>query len=286
MKTTWQREARRIALIVLGSLVMAANIKIFVRAGGLFPGGFNGLTILIQRVSERFFSFELPFTIVNLSLNAIPAIISFKFIGKKFTLYSCVMIALTSFFTDLLPSIPVTSDILLISIFGGIINGCAIGLCLLAEATSGGTDFIAIFISEKYKRDVWNYIFIANIVILLIAGYLFGWDKALYSILFQYASTQIVQAVHLRYKKHTLFIITDQPEAVYQTIRENTRHGGTIFTGTGGFQHAPRSMVYSVVSSAEVKHVVGLVMETDPHAFVNVVKTDQLSGRFYQKPTD
>lgn len=174
---------RRTCLILAGSLIMAVNLKSFVRTGGLIPGGFNGLTRLIQEISALLWHWEPPFSVINFILNAIPAIISFKFIGKKFTGYSCLMIVVSGILTDIVPSFPMTQDILLISIFGGLINALAISLCLFANATSGGTDFIAIFLSEKYGIDSWNYIFAGNVVILGIAGALFGWDKALYSII-------------------------------------------------------------------------------------------------------
>lgn len=281
-----KKEIKRIVMTIIAALIMAANIKSFVNAGGLYPGGFNGLTLLFQKIGSQFFHIALPFTVINFVLNAIPVVISFKFIGKRFTLYSCLMIMLTSFFTDLLPSFTVTYDVLLICIFGGLINGLAISMCLMAGSTSGGTDFIAIFFSEKYHVDTWNYILLANAVMLVAAGLLFGWDKALYSIIFQFTSTQIVQMLHLRYKKHTMFIVSDHPEEIYLVIQNVTRHGATIFQGTGAYEHERRSMVYSVVSSEEVKKVVHSVREVDPKAFINVIKTDQLDGRFYQRPND
>ena len=115
---------------------MAVNIKSFVDAGGLFPGGFNGLTLLIQRSAQQFAGVSLPFTAINLLLNVVPAVVSFRLIGKRFTLYSCLMIALTSVLTDLIPSMPLTNDVLLVCIFGGIVNGLAISLCLLGGRTS------------------------------------------------------------------------------------------------------------------------------------------------------
>ncbi len=78
-------DVKRMVLIVAGAFIMALNIKSFVRAGGLLPGGFNGLTLLIQQISEKFFNFTLPFSLVNFALNAVPAVISYKHIGKKFT---------------------------------------------------------------------------------------------------------------------------------------------------------------------------------------------------------
>ena len=158
----YKEEGKRLLLIVIASVLMAINIKSFVRAGGLFPSGFNGITLLIQRSAEQFLNVALPFSIINFVLNAIPATICFFKIGKKFTIYSALSIVLTSILTDLLPSMPITYDVLLICIFGGLINGFAIGLCLKGRATSGGTDFIAIFLSERMNIDAWNYILIGN----------------------------------------------------------------------------------------------------------------------------
>lgn len=277
---------RRTCLILAGSLIMAVNLKSFVRTGGLIPGGFNGLTRLIQEISVLLWHWEPPFSVINFILNAIPAVISFKFIGKKFTGYSCLMIVISGLLTDIVPSYPVTEDILLIAIFGGLINALAISLCLFANATSGGTDFIAIFLSEKFGIDSWNYIFAGNVVILGIAGALFGWDKALYSIIFQYTSTQVLHVLYKRYQKQTLIIVTKKPEEVYEAIAEITHHDATLIKGEGCYSQQECDVLYSVVGRDEVNKVVNIVRETDPHAFVNMIRTENLAGRFYQRPND
>lgn len=282
----WKRDVKRLVLVVAASCVMAMNIKSFVRAGGLFPGGFTGLTLLIQQAADKFFHFSVPYSAVNLLLNLAPIMISFRFIGKKFTLYSCVAIVLTSILTDILPGYPITSDILLICVFGGLINGFAVSLCLFAGATSGGTDFIAIFLSEKYSIDSWNYIFAGNVVILGIAGALFGWDKALYSIIFQYTSTQVLHVLYKRYQKQTLIIVTKRPEDVYEAIAEITHHDATLIKGEGCYSKQECDVLYSVVGRDEVSKVVNTVRETDPQAFVNMIRTENLAGRFYQRPND
>ena len=185
--------------------------------------------------------------------------------------------------TDLIPAQPITYDPLLISIFGGLINGFSISLCLIGNTSSGGTDFIAIYFSEKKGIDVWNYILIGNAVVLFLAGILFGWDKALYSIIFQFTSTQVVQILHQKYKKHTLFIITNQPQKVYEEISKITNHSATQFSGTGCYQGESHTMIYSVVSRDEAKILIKKVKEADPQAFINVIKTDYINGRFYHK---
>ena len=188
-----KKDGKRIVVICIAAVIMAVNTKTFIRTGGLYPGGVMGLTILIQAIFENFFNMQIPFSVVNLLLNLLPIYIGFRFIGKKFTLYSCLMIVLSSILTDIIPANVITYDTLLISIFGGIISGCAISLCLMMNATTGGTDFLAIYLSEKKGVDSWNLVLGINAVIISLAGLLFGWDKALYSIIFQYASTQVLQ---------------------------------------------------------------------------------------------
>ena len=223
---------------------------------------------------------------MNLLLNAVPVYIGFRFIGKKFTLYSCLTILLTSVFTDMIPARAITQDILLISVFGGMITGLSISLCLLVNATSGGTDFIAIFLSEKKGMDAWNIILGFNAIVIAVAGMLFGWDKALYSIIFQYVTTQTLHTLYKKYQQHTLFVVTDHPQRVCQVIYEHSHHGATVLEGEGAFEHHARKMVYSVVSSAERKKVIRSVKEADPGAFVNAIRTEQLFGRFYQQPNE
>ena len=155
---------------------------------------------MIQRCFSTYAGIEVSYSLVNILLNAIPAYIGFKIVGKKFTIYSCIMIVLTGIFVDILPVMNITEDILLITVFGGILQGSALGIALKGNASSGGTDFIAMGISQKTNQPAWNYVLAMNAIMLVVAGYLFGWDKALYSIIFQFCSTQIVNTVHTRYK--------------------------------------------------------------------------------------
>lgn len=281
-----KKDGKRIVIICLASVIMAVNIKTFVSTGGLYPGGATGLTILIQSIFERFFEIKVSYTLVNLLLNVVPIYIGFKFIGKKFTLYSCLMIVLTGILTDVIPDVAVTYDILLISIFGGIINGFVVSLCLSMNATTGGTDFISIFLSEKKGVDSWNFILAFNIIIIMIAGLLFGFDKALYSIIYQYASTQMLHMLYTRYQKQTLFIVTNNAEAVCEAINTVSMHGATIISGEGSYEHQKRKVVYSVVSKEESKEVIHAVKEADEGAFVNALRTEELFGRFYYRPNE
>lgn len=286
MKFEPKEDIKRIIVVCIAAVIMALNIKSFVRTGGLYPGGATGLALLIQRAGDMFFHVEIPYTVVNVALNAVPVYIGFRYIGKKFTLYSCLMIVLTSVLTDILPGYAITYDTLLISIFGGLINGFVISLCLHMNATTGGTDFIAIFLSEKKGIDSWNMVLGLNVLILAAAGVLFGWDKALYSIIFQYTSTQVLHMLYKKYQQETLLAVTNKAEEVYEAIFATTNHGATIIEGQGAYEDRERKIVYSVVSSAESKKVIQAIKQADPHTFINIMKTEQVSGKFYQKPNE
>ena len=286
MKFTFKEDGKRIVLVSLGAVLYAFNLKSFVQAGNMLPGGLSGITVLIQQISVAFFDVILPYSVVNLLLNLIPVLIGIKFIGKKFTLYSCYMIFLSSILTDVIPVTPITYDWPLIAVFGGLLNGFAISLCLMAKASSGGLDFITIYLANKKNIDTWNYVLILNGLIISIAGFLFGWDRALYSIIYQFASTQIVHMMYRKHRQHTLLIITNHPREVYETIDACTHHGATVFKGTGSYENEERDMVYSVVSSDEVKMVLKNVREADPTAFINTIQTDVVEGRFRIRKED
>ena len=281
-----KKEVHRILTICIASLIMATNIKTFVQTGALVPGGATGLTILIQRAFETFFQLHIPYTVLNILINCVPIYIGFRYIGKKFTLYSCLMIFLTGALTDIIPSYVVTYDILLISIFGGIINGLAISMCLKVDATTGGTDFISIYLSQKTGTDSFNIVLAVNTVIVGLGGILFGWDIALYSIIFQYASTQVLHMLYKQYQQQTLFIVTNKAAAVCEAISDISNHGATIMRGEGSYEGRERHVVYSVVSTDESQRVISAIKAVDEAAFINTIKTEQVKGRFYHRPKD
>ena len=288
IKNSPLREAGlRMLVIMVYSVIVALNFKSFVQAGDLFPGGFTGLTRLLQRCAQEYWHITLPFAPLNLLFNAIPAAVSLKLIGKRFTMYSCLAIVFSSFFTDMIPAVPVTEDILLICVFGGLVNGFAISLCLQVRITSGGTDFIAIALAERKNINAWNYIFCGNVVMLMVAGALFGWDRALYSIIFQFASTQVMRMMDPDGRRMTLFIVTGREKAggVCAQIQD-TRHTATLIEGVGLYNGEPCVMIYSVVGSNQLRRLTRKVKQADPHAFVNVIRTEKLMGNFYRDPRD
>ena len=276
----------RIFIVFFASILYAWNLRCFAKTAGLFPGGFSGVSLLLQKIGLTFFHIDIPYTFFNVVLNIFTIYIGFRFLGKKFTWYSILTIFLSSIFVDLLPAYVFTQDILLISVFGGLLNGFAICLCLNVGTTTGGTDFISIYLSSQKGIDAWNYILLGNVFILAIAGALFGWSIALYSIIYQFCSTQVIQMLYKRYKKETLFIISDKSNEIYHAIRETTNHDATLFQGIGCYEEKEKTLIYSVINTEAKRQLIPMIRSIDPHAFINIVKTEELEGRFHNTPND
>lgn len=276
----------RIFIVFFASILYAWNLRCFAKTAGLFPGGFSGVSLLLQKIGLTFFHIDIPYTFFNVVLNIFPIYIGFRFLGKKFTWYSILTIFLSSIFVDLLPAYVFTQDVLLISVFGGLLNGFAICLCLNVGTTTGGTDFISIYLSSQKGIDAWNYILLGNVIILAIAGALFGWSIALYSIIYQFCSTQVIQMLYKRYKKETLFIISDKSNEIYHAIRETTNHDATLFQGIGCYEEKEKTLIYSVINTEAKRQLIPMIRSIDPHAFINIVKTEELEVRFHNTPND
>lgn len=276
--------ALRTASLLAGSVLYALGIVSFVRSAGLFPGGFSGFSLLVQELCTRYLGFTPPYSVLSITMNIIAAALCFRFIGKRFAVLSMSSVILTGILTDLLPTMTLATDPLLNCVFGGVVAGFAISLCLRGGASTGGTDFISIYVAEKQGKDAFNLILAGNVLMLSAAGFAFGWDRALYSMIYQYCSTQALHYLYQRYQHRTIWIVTEKPEEVYEIIRERTHHGATLFKGIGLYRNEPRSMLYSVVSGDDVRGVVRAIHEVDGNAFINTQRTDSLIGRFYRTP--
>lgn len=275
---------RHYTFLVLSALLIAFNINAFIKPASLSPGGMSGLTILLQTCFERFFSIQLPYSLVNFTINLFPVYIGFRYIGKRFTLDSCINIVLAGIFADIIPTIRIVDDPMLLTVFGGFIQGVAISLALSTEATTGGFDFISIFLSEKKNKDSWNYILVINSLIIISSGALYGWQTALYSVIFQYINTQVLHTFHKDYQKQTLLVITNKPQEISDALYGCTHHGATVLKGIGPHEKCERTVVYSVISRSQVKRAIRTVKLCDPSAGINSIRSEEFDGNFYMAP--
>ena len=281
-----KKDFKMLFFVVLSAFIYACGFNIFVKSGNLFPGGFAGISRLLLAILSDFCHINISFSVIYMTLNVITSIVVFKKIGKKFMIFSIMHYFLVSLFTTILPSVMITEDILLISVFGGLINGFAISIALRNNASSGGSDFIAIYFSIRFNVSTWNYVLCMNAVVLVLAGLLFGWEKALYSIIFQFVSTQVVNTMHNRYKSSQLDIITNMPDEICNAVFHTCRHGITKIRCTGGFTNKEHWLLIMAVNQYQLKNVVDSIKRVDPHAFITLHNVDRVIGNYYQKPLE
>ena len=285
MKKIKKRDLISFGCVFCSSLIMAATTKTFVRPAHLLSGGFMGIALLVDMIADLFGK-SIPTAFTLVALNVPVALICAKKISKRFVFFSLLQVFLTSFLLQIIPNYPLFDEQVLNVVFGGYIWGMSIVLALKAGASSGGTDFIALYFANKNGREIWMQVFVFNAMILCIFGCIFGFDKAGYSILFQFISTKTISTFHTRYKRVMLHIYTSKKDEVVNTYLEKFHHGITALDGYGGYSHHPESYLTAVVSSYEVGDVLEALKETDPKIIVSVTKVENFIGLFYNKPLD
>lgn len=270
--------------VFLSALLQSFCINVFITPAKLLSSGFTGLAILINKISSLF-GFTLPVSLLVLMLNIPLGVLSFRSIGKKFVFFSILQVVLMSLFLNFHYTL-LFDDLLLNVCFGGFLYGIAISLALRGNASTAGTDFIALWVSNKLGKSIFEYVFAFNSVLLLIFGYMFGWKYAGYSILFQFISTKTIDSFYKRYKLVTLEITTYHPKEICKAYIKHYRHGLSEVAGIGGYEHKNLSLIHTVISFYELEDAIRLIKRVDPKAIINVISTERFVGHFYRQPLD
>lgn len=279
------RRVITVGAVIASAVLQAFVIQTFIRPADLLSGGFTGIALLLERIA-RMFGHEFSASLGMLALNIPVAALCIKSISLRFTFYSMIQVFLVSVFLKVLHFEALFDDVMLNVIFGGFLYGISIAIALRGNASTGGTDFIALYVSNKTGRSIWGYVFAGNVVILCIFGFLFGWVHAGYSILFQFISTRTISALHHRYDRVTLQVTTAQAEPVIRAYVEHFRHGISCVDAVGGYSHKKMYLLHTVISSYEVNDAVQLMRAVDPHVIINVIRTENFYGGFYRAPIE
>ncbi|MCF0261621.1 MAG: YitT family protein [Sphaerochaetaceae bacterium] len=275
--------------VIFGSALMSISMTILLKPGHMIAAGFSGLAMFLQSLFADKFGVNVPFVVLSLSLNLIPIIMAFKTVGRKFTIFSCFALVLSSVLNDILPlmfnGFHITDERILIAVFGGIINGFGVGFILRSGACGGGTDFIAMYFSVRKGISTFKYVFFFNCIIVVSFGFIYGADSALYTIVYQFVNTQMINYTYRRYDKKTLLIITKKPQEVADAIMGVTHHACTIINNAiGAYSGDERSILYMVVNAEEIDIVRRYARGTDTQAFINTLSSDLVTGNFFQRP--
>lgn len=278
-----KKSITRVALILLSSVVQAWCIGTFVQTAGMLPCGFTGLATILSQVANNL-GFEISVSIFMVALNLPAALLCARAISPKFVALSFLQVFTTSFLLATLKVTPIFDDVLLNVTIGGVIYGFSIVMALKANASSGGTDFIAMYVSNKTGITIYNYLFAFNAILLVTFGFMNDFYYAGYSILMNYIITKTINVAYDHYKQVTLQITTTHAQEIVSEYTSQFRHGISIVDAVGGYSKREVNILYTVVSTEEAEKVAKLIRKIDEKVIINAFKTEKFYGGFYRRP--
>lgn len=273
-------EARRIAIVIVGSFFLAISLNFFLINANVYASGFSGLAQLLSSILNDLFSIQLSTGIILFLLNVPVLILGWFKIGRGFTIYSIVSVVFATLFLEILPIISLSEDIMLNAVAGGVIAGVAVGISLKWGASTGGMDIVAMLLSRLQDKPIGVYFLILNGSIIFVSGILYEPENALYTLLALYVTTVVIDAIHTRHEKVTVLIVTDRTEALQQTIHKQMVRGITIIPAKGAYTQEEKSLLYLVITRYELYDLEKIIYEIDPNAFTNIIQTAGIFGFF------
>jgi len=271
---------KKLFIVLIGAILNAMAMNFFLIPANVYASGFTGIAQLLSSILYEFTPFQLSTGILLFLLNIPVIILGWKKVGKSFTIYSFISVLLSTLFLELLPIIHVSQDILLNAVFGGVIAAVGVGLTLKWGASTGGMDIVAMILSRTNDRPVGTYFFTLNSIIIVTAGFLYGWEKALYTLVQLYVSTRVIDAIHTRHEKLTAMIVTKKANELKKAIHSKLTRGITMVPAKGGYTEEEKDMMFIVITRYELFDLQRVINDVDPHAFTNIVETSGILGFF------
>jgi uncharacterized membrane-anchored protein YitT (DUF2179 family) len=283
MKKIWP-DVRDYSLIVTGSMVQAVGLRLFLVPAQLASGGLSGISQLINHFTG--WPIGLMVFIGNLPL----LILGWRFLGgSRFTIRTLLAVATYSLFVDALlwlpifPKTGITNDLVLNSLYGAVVSGIGYGLVYRGQGTSGGSDILARILNRWRGISMTQSYLMTDTLVILGAGFIFGWQKALYALITLYVSGLVVDTTMEGARSvRSALIVTDLCKEISARILDEMERGVTILEGTGAYTGEPRPVLYCVVTRSEVQQLKTIVHEADPKAFMVVGAAHEALGEGFQ----
>ncbi|NPV92331.1 MAG: YitT family protein [Firmicutes bacterium] len=261
-------------LLFAGSAIAAVGLEIFLVPNNIIDGGIVGVSIIVSYLSA------IPLGVFTFALNVPFMLIGYNQIGKSFLISSLFSITFFSVFVTILHPIPgLTNDILLATVFGGIILGAGVGLILRQGGSLDGTEIIAIILNKNTEFSVGQIVMIINIFIFSCAALVLGWDRALYSMLAYFVAHKVIDIVIQGFDEaKAVMIVSDYGEEIADEITTRLGRGVTFLDGRGGFSKDKKTILYSVVTRLEISKLRSIINDKDENAFVTINDVSDVMG--------
>jgi uncharacterized membrane-anchored protein YitT (DUF2179 family) len=276
------KTGRDYAFILIGSLVQALSLRLFLVPALLVSGGVSGAAQVIN------FYTGWPIGLMVFLGNAPLFLLGWRYLGGlRFALRTAFAVVTFSLFADLLvpflPSNGVTGDLVLNGLYGGLLLGFGLGLVYRGQGTSGGSDILARMLNDRLHIPISQAYLAADGLVILMAGVAFDWEHALYALVMIYVSGLAAEmASEGTDVFRTALIISSRGEQVAQQIMTVLERGVTILPATGAYTGMPRPVLYCVVTRAEVNQLKALVRDVDPQAFMVIGQAHDALGEGFR----
>lgn len=282
----FKKELKSLFVISVGTLLFAIGMNWFINPSGLYVGGVTGISQIISRLLFNNFGMKVNLGMLIWSINIPLLLVSYKFLGKRFTYHTLYTVTVLTVFLNIVPEISFSDDLFLNIVVGGVIYAIGSGTILKYGGSTGGLDILSQYLSMKTQGSFGQYSFGVNCIIIAIAGFFDGWEIALYTILLMFVQMQVVDRIHTPHKSYTVFIVTNKQDDVIKTLQARLGRGITIINAEGAYTHTNRSLLMMVVSSYELYIALQLLHDVDPNSFTNVLQSSQVQGNFGRKIVD
>ncbi|EKO1911034.1 YitT family protein [Clostridium botulinum] len=271
-----------IVMVIIGSLITALGINMFLIHANLLSGGLSGITLIIQYVTG--FPAAYSLLILNIPL----FFLSYKKVNKKFTFLSLIgTIALSVglILTEPLKNTIQVNDILLLGLYGGVLNGIGVGIVFSNHGSTGGLDIVSALIKKKYGNfDIGTITFIVNFIIVSISACIFGLTSALYTLVSMYIASYLVDKVIKGFNRQKLIlIITEKEEDVSKVLMSELNRGVTFLYAKGAYTKKDKKVLYCVVSLSQLPKLKLIVKDIDEGAFISILDASEVEGRGFKK---
>lgn len=271
-------QLKNIIFLTVGAMITAFALESFLVPNNIIDGGVIGISMIVSHITK----WNLGLLI--LILNTPFIIMAFKKMGGKFVVQTAFANIILAVFLNIFHYYKVTHDLLLATVFGGIILGLGVGIILKHEGSLDGTEMLSLVVSKKLGVSVGEFIMGINVFIYLAAGKVFSWESAMYSIMTYFIASKVIDTVMEGFNSSkSVRIISDNASAIGEQLIERLDISVTYLQGIGGYTGQDKDLIYCVISRLELPKMIDIIKEIDPKAFVSVVDVHEVYGGRFRK---
>lgn len=270
----------RYLTIFIGAFIYTVGLDLFLVPNNIIDGGVTGIALMLSTLTG------LPFGLFFLCVNLLFLYWGYKQIGKSFTIGTFFAIVCVSSLASYVKSLPpVTTDLFLSAVFGGMVLGIGVGLIIRSNASLDGTEIVAIIQDKKTAFSVGEIVMFLNLFILSTAGFVYSWNSAMYSLVVYFVAYKMMDLMITGLdESKQIMIVTSEPDEVAAALMQRLGRGVTILYGAGGYLREDKLILYSVITRLEISKAKDLILEHDPNAFITICDVhDVVGGQFGKK---